>query len=219
MASLSVTVSECLRGSVEALLTLDKEMRPRLVASLQNRGAEASQAEEIAADVLSECARPGESSLLNRFHGNREFESWLLRVAINRLIDRQRRLALYKHESFDHSKHEPASPPLTDSDAALRKIARKALVEAFASCEAQVRVLLWLVYAFNVKQSRMAAAWGWSESRVSRTLTAGGETIRLRTLRAVHQMEPGLTLEWEDIVGVCADDEENLFLGSCKFPN
>jgi RNA polymerase sigma factor (sigma-70 family) len=210
MTSLNGIVRECLQGSVEAYLALDREMRPRLVGSLQNRGATASQAEDVAADVLSECCLPGEKSLLNRFDGKREFESWLLRVGINRFIDRQRRQGLFQQEGTENGAVERGYSSSERPDAILRGIVRKALAESFAACEPQVRVLLWLTYASEVKQSRLARAWGWSESKLSRTLTTGRDAIRERTLRAINQLEPGLKIIWEDVLEVCADGQETL---------
>jgi RNA polymerase sigma factor (sigma-70 family) len=188
-------------------------MRPRLVASLKNRGATTAVAEELAADVLGECFVSGEGCLLNRYNGSREFESWLLRVAINRLIDSQRRHLLFQRKGVDHLHQEASFATATESpDAALSQLIQKALAEAFASFEPQIRVLLWLAYAFEVKQSRLATAWGWSESKLSRTLTSSCESIRIKTLRAINQREPGLVILWEDVVEVCADDLKSLFI-------
>jgi len=64
-----------------------------------------------------------------------------------------------------------------------------------------------------VKQSRLAEAWGWSEAKLSRTLTVSRDGIRQRTLSAVKRLEPGLTLFWEDIIGVCSEGQESLFGG------
>jgi RNA polymerase sigma factor (sigma-70 family) len=212
MTSLNGTVRECLQGSVEAFLTLDREMRPRLVGSLQSRGATHSEAEDVAADVLNECHQPGEKSLLNRFNGKREFESWLLRVAINRFIDRQRRQTFFNQDGLETTgAHELGEAPPEQPDATLRRIVRKALAESFAACDSQSRVLLWLTYAHQVKQARLAEAWGWSEAKLSRTLTASRDDIRQRTLSAVKRLEPGLTLLWEDIIDVCAEGQESLF--------
>jgi RNA polymerase sigma factor (sigma-70 family) len=211
MASLSLIIGECRQGSAEAYLQLDREMRPRLIASLRCRGASPALAEDLTADVLSECSLPGDRSLLCQYTGKHEFESWLMRVCINRLIDRQRHVAVVQRTSLEELPYEMPNPVHERPDGSLRRIVHQALGEAFASCDAQVRVLLWLVYGFEVKQSRLAAAWGWSESRISRTLSAGGETIRQRTLRRVAQIEPGLTLLWEDIVGVCGEESDSLF--------
>ena len=213
MTSLNGTVRECLQGDVEAFLTLDREMRPKLVGSLQSRGATPSEAEDVAADVLNDCRQPGEKSLLNRFNVKREFESWLLRVCINRFIDRQRRQALFKQEGLEAGAREPGQEPSEPPDAILRQIVRKALADSFAACDPQSRVLLWLTYAYEVKQSRLAEAWGWSEAKLSRTLTVSRDGIRQRTLSAVKRLEPGLTLFWEDIIGVCSEGQESLFGG------
>jgi RNA polymerase sigma factor (sigma-70 family) len=212
MASLNGIVRECLDGSVQAYLTLDREMRPRLVASLQNRGATPSLAEDIAADVLSECSLPGEKSLLNRFNGKREFESWLLRVGINRLIDRQRRQGLFQQDGLENDAHDKEGATPEQPDATLHRIIRKALADAFASCDPQVRVLLWLTYAYEVKQSKLARIWGWSESKLSRTLSSSCEAIRERTLNAIKQLEPGLTIMWEDVVDVCDEGKKAFFI-------
>ena len=210
MERLNDIVAECLRGSEQAPLALEREMRPRLVASLQNRGATPSQAEEIAADVLGECFISGEKCLLRRFSPKREFDSWLLRVAINRLIDKQRRQNFVQQIDVENRPLENSiSTPAPDAD--LRRIVKKALTDSFAACDPQVRVLLWLSYAFQVKQTRLARAWGWSESKLSRTLTANCEAIRENTLKKIRQIEPGLALLWEDVIDVCDEAQEGLF--------
>ncbi len=208
--SLNGLVRECLRGSSEAFRALDQEMRSRLIGSLQNRGASYALAEEIAADLLSDCSLPGERSLLNRFEGKGEFRGWLLRVAINRLIDRQRRRVLIREQYPD----EEIAVPIIDEappDRALRDIVRSALKKAFVACDPQVRVLLWLTFAFGVKQCRLADAWGWSEAKISRKLSLGCDVIREQTLSIIQTLEPGLTLEWDDVIGVCAEMKAGSF--------
>ena len=73
------------------LKRLDRELRPRMISSLESRGASRDVAEDVVAEVLSECVDNAPRNLLGRFKGEGPLDGWLLRVAINRLISRHRR--------------------------------------------------------------------------------------------------------------------------------
>ena len=210
MPSLNGIVRDCLLGSADARVALDREMRPLLKASLMSRGATASHAEVLAAVVLSDCFLPGEQSLLSRFDGNRDFGSWLSRVAINRFLDELHIEKLLSRGGHDPDLAEKGNPVKDQFAILLRDIVRKALAEALASREPQVRVILWLTYVHNVKQSRLAQVWGWSESELSQTISSNLDALRDKTLSAILRIDPSLPILWEDVVDACADGEASL---------
>ena len=47
---------------------------------------------------------------------------------------------------------------------------------------------------------------GWSEAKVSRTLSKAMDQIRAETLKEVKQREPMLTLTWQDFQDLCESD-------------
>ena len=79
-----------------------------------------------------------------------------------------------------------------------------ALTDALKKCPAQILVMLELVYINGLMQREVAQMWGWTDSKVSRALAAGMQTISEGTLRAVKQADPWLELRWEDFVELCS---------------
>lgn len=195
-------------GSSSSLLELQNEMRPRMVASLKGRGAGDSVAEDVAEDILSECMRPGVNSLLNRFHGKCPLDSWLLRVAINRLITRQRRERMLQPlciKTIEEAR--PNESTVSEWEVSLRELVARALRSAISSLPVQSRVLLWLHYGFAIPQKRLCRSWNCNASKLSRILAEARCHIRTETLAIVSREEPGLILRWEDVSGVCADSD------------
>lgn len=177
-------------------------MRQRMMSSLRGRGANEADAEDVVADIFSECLRPGGNSLLARYHRRCSFEKWLLRVAINRLISRQRRARLLQLMQMPP---EVADEGGGDVDEDLRGFVLAALREALDAMPAQERVLLWMRHGFGIPQKRLCVAWRCHPSRMSRMLAAARERFRSITIERLHAAEPGLELEWRDIAGVCGD--------------
>jgi RNA polymerase sigma factor (sigma-70 family) len=188
----------------EFLEGLQREIRPRMIASLRSRGAPEAMAEDVASEILSECLIDAESNLLRRFKGSDGLDNWLLRVAINRLITLQRRERFFtplgsalEKESVEH--------PASGLESTLGDLVTRALREAISSLPATMRVLLWMRHGYGIPQNRLCICWRCHPSKLSRMLTAAREEVRDRTLAVIHREEPGLLLNWEDIADVCAD--------------
>src|ERR1700722_8666475 len=86
-------VSGCLNGDAEALGLLREECHASLLNILVSRGASRSEAEDLLADLWSDCVPGGEDkpSLLEKFSGKCKVLSWLATVATRRWIDFKRR--------------------------------------------------------------------------------------------------------------------------------
>jgi RNA polymerase sigma factor (sigma-70 family) len=186
--------------------TLQRDLRPRMIANLKSRGATEAMAEDVASEILSECLADAESNLLRRFRGTDGLDHWLLRVAINRLISLQRRERVFT--PLDGAlETRPAESASSALESPLGDLVSRALREAIASLPAGMRVLLWLRYAYGIPQNRLCVCWQCHPSKLSRLLTAAREEVRDRTLDAIRRAEPGLLLQWDDIAEVCADPE------------
>ena len=85
----------CLEGDGTALAELRAQCHGPLLGILRTRGASATEADDILADLWSDCVRqPGERpSLLEKFSGRTPLLSWLATVATNRWVDVKRRQA------------------------------------------------------------------------------------------------------------------------------
>jgi RNA polymerase sigma factor (sigma-70 family) len=181
---------------------LDSEMRERMLASLRGRGANEADAEDVVADVFTECLRPDGESLLSRYHRRCAFDKWLLRVAINRLISRQRRARMLQLMQMPP---EVACEDEGPVDAGLRELVLDALRGALDAMSPQDRVLLWMRHGFGISQKRLCVAWKCHPTRMSRMLAAARERLRRTTIERVRVAEPDLVVGWMDIAGACTD--------------
>lgn len=181
---------------------LQIHFRPRLVASLRLRGASEEMADDVASGILADCLLESEGNLLRKFQGSDGLENWLMRVAINRLITIQRRenrsMPLVGDFEDELSSDNPES-----LESPLRELVNRALRQAMGALPAGMRVLLWLRYAHGIAQNRLSICWRCHPTKLSRMLAAAREEVRIRTLAEVRRVEPGLMLQWEDVVAVC----------------
>jgi RNA polymerase sigma factor (sigma-70 family) len=201
---MSEPVDSPLPQSTDLIETLQRDLRPRMIASLKSRGASEVMAEDVASEILSECLSDAESNLLRRFPGTDGLDHWLLRVAINRLISLQRRERIYSPLGDElESESAPHGEPALESP--LCEVVSRALQEAIAALPVGTRVLLWLRYGYGIPQNRLCVCWRCHPSKLSRLLAAAREELRDRTLDAVRRAEPGLLLKWDDIAEVCSD--------------
>jgi len=211
----SSLVERCQDGDREAL----SELRERNNASLRNiliaRGANSSEAEEILAEVWAKCVPGGEQhpSLLEKFNGNCKVQNWLARVATNRWLDAKRQekfrgeppVTADAGSRTEFFYRVPATPK-EDVDSTLVALLRDSLKAAFASCQPEALVLLRLVYLHDVTQREVMRMVGWSESKVSRTISQALDHIHTETLKQLKQREPMLTLTWQDFQDLCESD-------------
>jgi len=206
-------VQDYLRGETEALAEIRDQYHDLLLHTLIARGATPSEAEELVANLWDDCVERNDDrpSLLEKFSGRCNLQSWLLTVATNRLIDFKRRQAFQKdlthvddegvtHNYFDHL---PA-PDERTGDSTLVELLRQCLTEAFAECSADELLMLRLVYLNGVSQREVGRMMGWHETKVSRQMSDAMSRIETHTLRSLRQKDPWLKLSWEDFQQLCA---------------
>jgi RNA polymerase sigma factor (sigma-70 family) len=208
-------VERCQEGDRDALAELREQNNGSLRNILIARGANGSEAEEVLAEVWAKCVPGGEQhpSLLEKFNANSRLQNWLARVATNRWLDwkRQDKFRGEPPVSADAGSRTeffyrvPATPK-EDVDSTLVGLLRDSLKAAFASCAPESLVLLRLVYLHDVTQREVMRMVGWSESKVSRTLSQALEYIRVETLRELKEREPMLTLTWQDFQDLCESE-------------
>src|SRR6266566_10082216 len=106
--SQNLQVSKCRQGDVEALAELRDQCHGSLLGILLSRGAGRTEAEDLLADLWSDCV-PGNDdrpSILEKFSGKCTLQGWLATVATNRWIDLKRRQA--RHLEVSHNGSGPA---------------------------------------------------------------------------------------------------------------
>src|SRR5882762_9308848 len=89
----SLQVSKCRQGDVEALAEVRERCHGSLLGILLARGADRTEAEDLLADLWSDCV-PGNDdrpSILEKFSGKCTLQGWLATVATNRWVDRKRK--------------------------------------------------------------------------------------------------------------------------------
>ncbi|MEM7145866.1 MAG: RNA polymerase sigma factor [Verrucomicrobiota bacterium] len=186
---------------------------------LVSRGGSASEARDVVADLWADCfGSSGGKALLAKFNGKGSLEAFLTRVAVNRLIDFKR-----------HQRFQTAPPggeegggmddlPSGDEEHedlgedGLVEVLRGALTRAFESSDPETLVMLQLVGVHGINQERVAEAWGWSQSKVSRQLGALTSELRDKTLEEVKQMDPWLEIQWEDFISLCRSCSDFLII-------
>src|SRR5215475_3855150 len=120
-------VQKCQQGDPHALAWLRDKCQSNLTNILLSRGANRTEAEDILADMWSDCVRGRQdrSALLEKCRCKCHIPCWLAAVAVNRWIDRKRRDSNHVHlhplepekpeESGLH--HLPAAVSATKEDA------------------------------------------------------------------------------------------------------
>ena len=209
-------VQKCQQGDPHALAWLRDKCQSNLTNILLSRGANRTEAEDILADMWSDCVpgRQDRPALLEKYSGKCNIQGWLATVATNRWIDRKRRdskqvdlppLDPEKPEgsAFDHL---PAAASPTKEDA-LVELLRASLQGAFARCPADLMVLLRLVYIHGVSQREVVKMLGWHESKVSRALSHAMQQIQADTLKELKKRDPLLELTWQDFVDLCETEQ------------
>jgi RNA polymerase sigma factor (sigma-70 family) len=190
----------------------------RLVGVLCARGASATEAEDLVADIWSDCfaAAPNRPTLLGKYQGRCALESWLLTVATHRLIDLKRRQTFRVEvasadrsaDDFFDRRPQPESVPREE---ALLKLLRAAIRNAFARRDSESVLMLKLVHLHQLTQREVARMWGWHESKVSRALEVARESIARDILLELKRADPWLDLRWEDFLELCAGSADGLF--------
>ena len=197
---------QCLAGDDLAAMELLQQHNAYLKTALMKRGASESKAEDFLADLWGDClgVKPDRSSLLSKYSGQSSLRTWLVRVATNRWIDRIRCCHEIESEESIRNGELLVSSQLPLSESLICQTLREALREAFENCDPEGLVMLQLVYVEDISQTDLAAAWGVSESKVSRRLAKTMKQISDATVAVMKQKDPHLQFEWEDFLEICA---------------
>ena len=206
-------VRRILEGDEAAARDLRRNYDTKITALLCARGASKSEAEDLAADIWSDCfggVGGKQSSLLKRYAGRCALESWLITVALNRFIGLRRR------EHFRHTVTDPTSgdhPRLLDnvrlgsvacSEAALTDLLLHCVRKAFSHCREEILLMLKLVHIHDITQREIARTWRWHESKVCRVLDRARRDIKNRVLMEMKLVDPWLKFTWDDFIELCA---------------
>jgi RNA polymerase sigma factor (sigma-70 family) len=205
----SLRVAKCRHGDTEALAEIREKCQGSLLGILLSRGADRTEAEDLLADLWSDCV-PGQDdrpSILEKFSGKCTLQGWLATVATNRWVDRKRKQSRFIDPRQDSGTetdyiHRIAAVSYA-SDDTLIALLRECLKAAFSQCEPEARVLLRLVYLHELSQREIVHMLGWSEAKVSRFLSKAMEDIEKHTLAEVKKHDSWLDLKWQDFVELC----------------
>jgi len=206
-------VQMCLRGDAAALGGLRERFDGTLRAILSARGASATEADDILADLWGDCVGSGgeHPALLEKYSGKCPLQGWLALVATNRWYDAKRRTArgvkimsTASEESGETTvSGNPAEQVPTGFEDAIVDLLRDSLKASFAACAPQEMVLLRLVFLHGVSQREVARALGWNESKLSRNLSQTMQNVETKVLAEIKKRDPWLELSWQDFVDLC----------------
>jgi RNA polymerase sigma factor (sigma-70 family) len=211
-------LSRCINGDAKALGILRDRHNAPMLRVLISKGASLTQAEELLADLWSECVGDGEGkvSLLEKFSGKCSLQSWLFTVSIRRLIDLQRRQARVQDvtsdappdaTSFFNKLPDTSKPATAIADDVLIRLLRESLEEAFKACPAEGLLMLRLVHQYGLTGRQLAQMWGCHEATISRSLKTAMTSIQHTTLQELKKRDRWLELTWEDFVELCETQE------------
>ena len=204
-------VQRVLSGEASAATELRSRYHGKLVGVLRSRGANQTEAEDLVADLWTDCfgARTNRPTLLTKYQGRCALESWLLTVATNRLVDLKRRQSFRvdvppsPDSPEDFFDRRPQPEKLT-SEKPLLNLLREAIQRAFAKQDEDAVLMLKLVHLHQLSQREISRMWGWHESKVSRTLDTARQSVAKIILFELKKVDPWLELRWEDFVELCA---------------
>ena len=143
-----------------------------------------------------------------KYQGRCSLESWLITVAMHRLIDLKRRQTFRKQvanadsdpdqffESIPHLDEAKTEQPLLD-------LMLRATRNSFASNRSEGLLMLKLLHLHRISQREIARMWGWHESKVSRALETTRQQIAAAILDELKRTDPWLELRWEDFIELC----------------
>ena len=211
-----LALRKCIEGDNQALATLRDRYHPRLLPILISRGASQTEAEDLLADLWGDCVGQSDSrpSLLEKFSGKCGFQSWLITVATNRLIDIKRKLV--RHKTFvmpDDPEggttfiNKVPGAASAQGESTLINILRTSLEQAFAKCPSEGLLMLRLVYLHGLSQRELAAMWSCHEASISRALSKAMGGIQEATMAELKKLDSGVELTWEDFVQLCETQE------------
>jgi RNA polymerase sigma factor (sigma-70 family) len=184
---------------------MQKRFGGELRAFLLGAGATTSEADDLLTSLWTDCVTG--KPLLLRYRGTAPLIAWLKTVVMNDLVDRRRRQSLEKSagNALSGLEGEGAHARRRNraADAPLFRIMRRALTRAFGSCPAESVVMLQLVHLYGLTQREVCVIWGYTESKVSRRLSAAMNQIAQETMRAICDADKWLEIQWDDFLDFC----------------
>jgi RNA polymerase sigma factor (sigma-70 family) len=191
---------------------------PEFAAFLRGRGATATEAEDLIGNLIGDCfggerAKGGLHRLLGRYNGACPLPAFLRRAAVNRLISLKRKQVLRREaeparDDAGAAVLELPAREASEGDEEIIPLLRETLHAAFAAVDPERMVLFRLVHTHGVPQKRVAAIWGWHESKVSRALEAVRVELKAAILDGIRRRDAWLDLRWEDFVALCSESND-----------
>ena len=209
-------VRKVLEGDETAADSLRRKHHAKMYAMLCARGASETEAEDLIADIWSDCfrGRSRHPALLSKYGGRCALQSWLVTVALNRLIALKRRQRFqldlsepgFQRLTADPNQVGPFSP--SSNETAITDLLLLSLRKAFSLCTAETVLMLKLVHLYDISQREIGRMWRWHESKVCRQLNRARNEIKACVLSEIQRTDPWLKLTWEDFVQICADSPD-----------
>jgi RNA polymerase sigma-70 factor len=208
-----LTLAEaCLARTGRACEDFEEKYQTLVRRVLSARGATPLEAEDLVRNLLSDCVmgQPGSGrALLPYYNGKCTLKSWLSTCATRRFIDLRRRGA--KKGSLPGAREDDTrdpfdavpAPECSQLEPDLIALLRRSLEHALAACPVETRLMLRLVYMEGLTQREIARMWQFHESRVSRKLDQAMQGIKMGTMAKVKELDPFLSLEWNDFLEMC----------------
>ena len=208
-------VHRVLDADETAAAQLRDRYQGKIVGVLCVRGASKTEAEDLTADLWADCFSPrhGGQPLLSKYNGRCALESWLITVAMHRLVDLKRRqtfrVSVPPGEDSSETFFERQPQPETRrSEEPLLVLLHDAINHAFAKRESDAVLMMKLVHVYQITQREIARMWGWHESKVSRAIEDARKGIESDILAEVKRKDPWLELQWDDFIGLCERSPE-----------
>lgn len=206
-------VERFLGGDLRAFEQLREELDPNILRTLLSKSIDGVLARDILDSIWAACV-PGSAGdgdgqcLLEKYSGKAALKSYLTRAAINRYLDYLRSSEIRRRKDLGDSEtpHEerlrelPGQEDAGVFDDGLAELLKKAIAFAFGEC-APDGLLMWRLCArYEIKQKELAPIWGCDEATISRRMEKCMEDIKTMIQKELHRLEPGLQLDWEDVL-------------------
>ena len=198
----------CREGNLDELSRVFTELLPALKSQLQTLGASQSEADSLAAEVLSDCLvgtlkRP---PLIRQFQGRSSLATWMAAVARNRYYDfmrgqkMDRSIAAQLQDALEGNEQWVVNDIQEEH---VFEALREALTKAFQALSAFDAVLLQLVHAHKVDQRVLARFLGWSDTKMSRHLSTLRTDVKFHVHSALRHIDNSQPPCWKDLMEIC----------------
>jgi len=198
----------CRDGNLQEVSKVFSELLPSVRGHLQTLGATPGEAEVLAVEVLSDCLvgtlkRP---PLIRQYQGRSSLATWMGAVARNRYYDFMRGQKIDRAIASGLQDALETGEQWVVNDVQEEQVfeaLRAALIKAFQALSATDAVLLQLVHGHKVDQRILARFLGWSDTKMSRHLSALRADVKLKVCSALRGFDSGEAPRWRDLIEVC----------------